>query len=240
MKTIIVIIAAVVLALGATSLWGRAFISNVGDNINAATPAEFDVEIAREAVGDLRSELVQDNRNLLALSRDIERTASEIEQTREDIDTLAEQIRRGGELLATGRDSFTLRGVEYTRSQIETQVETYINERATKREMLQRREQHLAKMRQTQAQMNARIAEKRMQVEDYTSQIEILAIDARFQSRVDRYNVETGSTEVQDIVDRLSDKVASGQMAEGDYGIDFVDDQESSSVQDMIAAELDN
>lgn len=237
MKIIITVV--VLLALVASfSIWGRAATNSIGNAINDATPAEFDVEVAKTAVKDLRSELVDDNKNLLALRRDVERTERDVERIGEEIETLANQIKSGGALLAQSGDSFTINGREYPRAQVQTQVESYLTERGNKRDMQAQRERHLVMLRSRLAEMESLIADKRVRIEDYESQIAMLEIDVRFQSNVDRYNVATGNTDVQEVIDRLSDKVASQQYeTPGAGGIDFIED-DGGDLQERITAEL--
>lgn len=241
MKVIIgVILGVVLLAVVATfSLYGRTIMGSVSDSVRENTPAEFDVRLAKTAINDLKEELIRDNRNLLSLRRDIERTERDISNLTEQIDRLASQIQAGANLLTSNNESITVNNASYSRAQIESQVESYISSRSNKRQMLRRREEHVISLRQKLAEMESAVANKRLKVEEYESQIAMLEIDVRFKSNADRYNVSTSNTEVQSIIDRLSDKVHVSKIIENDVGaIDFVN--EESNLKDKISEELGN
>ena len=222
------------------SLYGRAIMGSVSDSVRDNTPAEFDVRLAKTAVNDLRNELVRDNRNLSSLRRDVERTEREIANLTENIDRLANQIQAGASLLTSDEERIVVNNNTYTRNQVETQIESFLTTRSSHRQMLRQREEHLILLRQKLAQMESAIADKRLQIEEYESQIAMLEIDVRFQSSVDRYNVSTGNTEVQSIIDRLSDKVNANRAAdESSIGtIDFIG--EDPNLSERIEEELGN
>lgn len=233
MKYIMTIGIITVILIAVTSIWGRAAYNTAADTIKNSTPVEFDVQVAKTAVNDLRHELIQDGRNLTALNRDIARTRTEINDIKARIDSLAEQITAGSRRLAN--NDYTVNGFTFSATEIETQISAYIAQRESSRNILRTKEQHLVRLRQKYAEMESMIAQKRLTVENYESQVAMLDIEARFQSNIDRYNVSTGNTEVQDIINRLSDKISVNSPT-ASTNIDFVG--RTVDLEQQIANEL--
>lgn len=237
--TIGVILAVVVLAfVGTCTVYGGAIFGSVKDGISDATPASFDVRVANAKVNSLKNELIEDNRNLARLRRDIERSGEETAQVRSSITNLAAQIEAGAQVLNNSGDEFVINGNAFTRQQVERQVESYLAQRSSSRESLRRREENLIRLQNKLVEMESLIAQKRLQVQDYESQIAMLEIDVRFQSSADRYNVNAGNTEIQSIIDRLSDKVHINTIDGADSTINFV--ESPNDLTDRINAELGN
>lgn len=222
MKLMYLVLALGLIAVAWASLWGRATVSTVRETVNQQTSPEFDVRLAREAVTDLRRELLNDQRNLSRLQREVQRNQEEIQSLREGRARLAEQIERGGALL-TESGPYQINGHLYTKAQVEAQVEAYLSQRASQRQQQKQREGHQVRLQQKLAEMQAAIANKRLQVEEYEGRIALLEIDVRFLSRADRYQVASGNTSVQAIIDRLSDKVDAQRASTPQAnGIDFI------------------
>lgn len=222
--------------VGTCSVYGTAVTNSVKDKIADSTPAEFDVQVARAKVIELKNELIEDNRNLARLRRDIERGDHELNETKSQIDGLAAQIEAGARMLNSNNSEFIINNNKFTRDQIEIQVESYLNQRANLRETLRRREENAIRLGSKLVEMESKIAQKRLAAQDYESQIAMLEIDVRFQSMTDRYDVNTGNTEIQSVIDRLADKVHVNGVDETTGTIDFVNTR--SDINDRINEEL--
>ena len=230
-----------VLIIGAISLttWGGDFSETVSETIDENTSVGFDIKVAKGEITKLQEEVGSHQRNLLSLGRDIEKLENQLSNSKTGIAVLESQIVGGLELIEDeSKTSFTIGGNAYTRAQIETQIETYMGNL----QILKKKQEMLVKLKAKYAQGEQAIAANKLKIQEYTARLQLAKIDNDFQSRVDKYDFVSGSTNLDDRIGRIEDKVATSstpeQAASGD--ISFVEGESDNSLRERAMELLDS
>jgi hypothetical protein len=189
-------------------------------SIERSLPVEVDIESAKQDIVDLKQEVYEDKVSLNGLKRDIVRTENELKEVLDRIAWLRLQIEAGKNII-TGSPPYQIGSVTMSREQVVHYLDQYVEERKSKRQIADLLTGHLESMRAKLIESEKLVTEKGLKAQEYGSKIRMLEIDAEFRERADRYSVSSGTTSIQETIDRINDKLYR-PSSDGPTNVDFV------------------
>jgi len=156
---------------------GRAMRASVNEKI----PVEFQLRRARDLLGDILPEMQANVRLMAQQEVEIEAVRDDIEQSQKSLTEEAGRIHVLREAVSSGRSSFTLAGLTYTRDQVVQDLSRRFDRYreaeqmlAAKRKLYDNRRQALAAAEQQLEQMRVRKVALESQVESLTGQYRLV------------------------------------------------------------------
>jgi TolA-binding protein len=156
---------------------GRQMRQSVNDKI----PVEFQLRRARDLLGDILPEMQANVRVMAQQEVEIEAVREDIDQSQKSLTEEAGRIKILREAVTSGRSSFTLSGLTYSRDQLVSELSRRFDRYreaeqilAAKRKLLDNRRQALAAAEQQLDQMRVRKVALESQVESLTGQYRLV------------------------------------------------------------------
>jgi chromosome segregation ATPase len=150
-------------------------------SVNEKIPVEFQLRRARDLLSDILPEMQANVRLMAQQEVEIEAVREDIDQSQKSLTEEAGRIRILREAVTSGRSSFSLSGLTYTRDQLVSELSRRFDRYreaeqilAAKRKLLDNRRQALAAAEQQLDQMRVRKVALESQVESLTGQYRLV------------------------------------------------------------------